>query len=104
MFTGAPRVLQYFNTRLLCNILKSSCVLKTKTLRSENVFCITSLYMLVNVLCNITEFIRSINPYKPKVIGVRHMQTVQAQIRRHSTHRLTRVSTVSLQNVLLRLK
>ena len=41
------------------------------------------------------------NPYKPDVIFVGLRQTVQTQIRRSTTLRLIRISTVCLQNVLL---
>ena len=43
-----------------------------------------------------------INPYKPSVIFVGHRQTGQTQIRRRILGRLIRVSTVCIQNVLLK--
>ena len=43
------------------------------------------------------------NPYKPSVLFVGHMQTTQTQIRHHRGWRLIRVSTVCLENVLLKL-
>ena len=42
------------------------------------------------------------NPYKPIVIFVGQMQTVQTQTRRRRPRRLIRVSTVCLLNVLLK--
>ena len=43
-----------------------------------------------------------LNPYKPSILFVGHRQTVETQIRRHITWHLIRVSTVCLQNVLLK--
>ena len=43
-----------------------------------------------------------LNTYKPSVLFVGHRQTAQTQIRRRRTRRLIGVSTVSLQNVLLK--
>ena len=42
-----------------------------------------------------------INPYKPSVLFVGHMQTAQTQHSRRRTRHLIRVSTVCSQNVLL---
>ena len=44
-----------------------------------------------------------IKPYKPSVLFVGHVQTVQTQIRCRSTLRLISVSTVCLHNFLLKL-
>ena len=43
-----------------------------------------------------------INPVKPSVLFVGHRHTVKTLIRRRKTRRLIRVSTVCLQNVLLK--
>ena len=45
--------------------------------------------------------LHDLNPLKPNFLFVGHRQTVQAQIRRRTSRRLIRVSTVCLQNVLL---
>ena len=42
----------------------------------------------------------NINQFKPSVLFVGHMQTVDIQTRRRTIRRLIRVSTVCLQNVL----
>ena len=42
------------------------------------------------------------NQYKPSILFVGHMQTVQIQIRCCRMQHLTRVSTICLQNVLLK--
>ena len=42
----------------------------------------------------------NINQFKPSVLFVGHMQTVDTQTRRRTMRRLIRVSTVCLQNVL----
>ena len=42
----------------------------------------------------------NINQFKSSVLFVGHMQTVDTQTRRRTMRRLTRVSTVCLQNVL----
>ena len=42
------------------------------------------------------------NPFKPSVPFVGHRQTMQIKIRRHRMWRLIRISTVCLQNVLLK--
>ena len=47
-------------------------------------------------------FYGQINPYKPGVLFVGHMQTVQNQIRRRKTRHLIRFSTVGLQKCLLK--
>ena len=43
-----------------------------------------------------------VNPYKPSILFVGQRQTMQTQIRRRILRRLIRVSTVCLQNVLLK--
>ena len=61
------------------------------------VFWLTFMYKKVFWLLEVSGEIRG----KPGVIFVGHRQTMQTQIRRHRTRRLTRVSIVSLHNVLL---
>ena len=43
-----------------------------------------------------------ISPYKPRILFVGRRQIMQTQTRRRRTRRLIRVSTVFLQNVLLK--
>ena len=43
----------------------------------------------------------NINQFKPSVLFVGHVQTVESQTRRRTMRRLIRVSTACLQNVLL---
>ena len=47
----------------------------------------------------IPNYLDMINPFKPSVLYVRHRQAMQTQIRRRTTRRLIRVSTVCLHNV-----
>ena len=49
-------------------------------------------------------YVTLFNPYKPSVLFMGHRETEKTQIRRRRTRRLIRVSTVYLQNILLKIE